>query len=239
MLGASFLGAYTLAFSLTENLRQMLSSVLNKVMYPVFGKNQDDKLKLKGYFLKIINLNAFAIYPIMAFFLVFAEEIILTLFGDKWEMAILPLQILSVAMMVHLLVNSFTSIIRGLGKPKLELKIIMGLNIFVLLPGLYLGTMYFGLVGATYAVVLHKIGLVISAVTILDKEIDLKFTEIFRAVRNPILMITACVIIIETIFHFTVLKNVMLLAAIYGILYIFIAYRTEKRMITQLIEKLK
>ncbi len=239
MLGASFLGAYTLAFSLTENLRQMLSSVLNKVMYPVFGKNQDDKLKLKGYFLKIINLNALAIYPIMAFFLLFAKEIVLTLFGDKWEMTIVPLQILSIAMMIHLLVNSFTSIIRGLGKPKLEMKIIIGLNIFILLPGLYFGIKYFGLVGATCAVVTHKIGLVISAVIILNKEIDLGFAEIFKAVRNPILLITACVIIMELIYHFTGLKNIIVLGGIYGVLYVCMAYYTEKKMIGELLKKLK
>ena len=85
MLGASFLGAYTLSFSLTENLRQMISNVLNKVMYPVFGKNQDDAFKLKNYFLKIINLNALVIYPLMAFFMMFARNIIFTLFGEKWK----------------------------------------------------------------------------------------------------------------------------------------------------------
>jgi len=239
MLGASLLGAYTLAFSLTENLRQMLSGVLNKVMYPVFGKNQDDRGKLKGYFLKIINLNALAIYPVMAFFLVFAEDIIIYLFGDKWEMAIVPLQILSVAMMIHLLVNSFASIIRGLGKPKLEMKIIVGLNIFILLPGLYLGITYFGLVGATGAVVLHKVGLVISALIVLNREIGLRFIEILTAVRNPLFLIVACVLVVMCVYQFTNLKNVIVLAAIYGGLYLLLAYRMEKKMIDHLIKKLK
>src|SRR5690606_5353534 len=134
MLGASMLGAYTLSFSLTEQLRQTLSAVLNKVMYPVFGKTQDDKQKLKNYFLKIVNFNALIIYPLMAYFFLFAKEVI-SFFGEKWSDAVLPLKILSIAMMIHLLINSFTSLIRGLGKPKLEMKIIIGLTLFVLIPG--------------------------------------------------------------------------------------------------------
>ena len=238
MLGASFLGAYTLAFSLTENLRQMVSSVLNKVMYPVFGKNQDDTAKLKNYFLKIVNLNALVIYPLMAFFILFAKEIVLTLFGEKWAMSILPLQILSGAMMIHLLVNSFTSIIRGLGKPKLEMKIIIGLNILVLLPGLYFGIKYFGLVGATCAVVLHKIGLVISAIFVLNKEIGLKMIDILSAVKKSLLVILIAGTITYLLYHSFNLKNIFVLGIIYTGIYAGCIYKLENKMLTNLIRKL-
>ncbi len=238
MLGASFLGAYTLAFSLTENLRQMISSVLNKVMYPVFGKNQDDTLKLKNYFLTIVNLNAMVIYPLMAFFMLFAKEIVLTLFGEKWEMAILPLQILSAAMMIHLLVNSFTSIIRGLGKPKLEMKIIMGLNILILLPGLYFGIKYYGLVGATAAVVVHKMGLVISAVFVLNNEIGLKIIDILQAVKKPFLVIVFAGAIVYLSYYFLNVNNILILGLVYGCIYAGLIYKFENKMITNLIKKL-
>ena len=238
MLGASFLGAYTLSFSLTENLRQMISSVLNKVMYPVFGKNQGDTAKLKNYFLKIVNLNALVIYPLMAFFMLFAKEIVLTLFGEKWELAILPLQILSAAMMIHLLVNSFTSIIRGLGKPKLEMKIIIGLNIIILLPGLYFGIKYFGLVGATSAVVLHKIGLVISAVFVLNDEIGVKIMDILQAVKKSFLAIVLAGTVSYLFYYYLNMHNIFVLALIYGCFYTGLIYRLENKMITNLIKKL-
>ncbi len=93
ILGASFLGIYTLAFSLTEQLRQMISGILNKVMYPVFGKRQDDKEKLSSYFLKIVNFNAILIYPLMIFFILFADDIIIDFFGKRWELTIIPLKV--------------------------------------------------------------------------------------------------------------------------------------------------
>jgi len=239
VLGASYLGAYTLSFSLTENLRQMISGVLNKVMYPVFGKNQDDKEKLKQYFLKIVNLNAILIYPLMVFFAIFAKDIILFLFGNKWEMAIMPLRILSIAMMIHLLVNSFTSIIRGIGKPQLELKIIMGLNLFVFLPALYFGITYYGLIGATLAVVLHKIALVISGLIVLKKEIQLKVSEVFQAVWRTFVSLTICITIIFLFKQYTNLSHILIIGGIYGLSYGLVIYQMEKRSIESIIKNIR
>lgn len=189
LLGPNLLGAYTLAFTLTNQLRQFLSGVLNNVMYPVFGKYQDDPKKLKSFYLTILRVNAILIYPIMAFLIYFAEEIIL-LFGDEWTSAIVPLQILSAGVLVYLLVNTFDTLIRGRGKPKLELKIIALVNLLVLVPGLYLGTTYFGLIGASVAILLNSTALVSVALVVLKKEIGLNLVEPFIAIKSPFIGIT-------------------------------------------------
>ena len=153
-------------------------------------------------------------------------------------MAVLPLQMLSAAMMIHLLVNSFTSIIRGLGKPKLEMKIIIGLNIFILLPGIYFGIKYFGLLGATFAVVLHKIGLVFSAVFVLSREIELRIVDILRAVKNPLLVIAVSGALVYLTYNFLNVDNIFILASIYVCIYAILIYKLEKKMINNLIKKL-
>jgi len=237
MLGASMLGAYTLSFSLTEQLRQTLSAVLNKVMYPVFGKTQDDKQKLKNYFLKIVNFNALIMYPLMTYFFLFAKEVI-SFFGDKWIDAVLPLKILSIAMMIHLLINSFASLIRGLGKPKLEMKIIIGLTLFVLIPGLYFGISFFGLVGASLAILVNKIFLVAIGVIVLKKEIDLKIVKVFYSVRSALIGVfvgSFMVIIMRNLFDF---KDILILSFVYGISYLCFIYYLERKNIIPLIKKL-
>ncbi len=77
---------------------------------------------------------------------------------------------LAIAVMFHLIVNSFTSLIRGLGKPKLEMKIIIGLTIFILVPGLFIGINFWGLVGAAFAILLNKIVLTIIGMAYLEKK---------------------------------------------------------------------
>lgn len=233
MLGASLLGAYTLSFSLTEQIRQALSGIVNKVMYPVFGKNQDDKEKLKNYFLKIINLNAMAIYPIMSFLFLFAEEII-GFFGERWNNAIVPLKIMTIAMMVHLLVNSFTSLLRGIGKPKLEMKIIVFLTIFILIPGLYFGIKYYGLTGAASAILLNKICLAFIGLYTLRKELSLSIKKVFLAVKGAVFSIFISVLLVlflERIINI----YLYLLIFVFCISYITLIYFMEKKQIKSLI----
>jgi O-antigen/teichoic acid export membrane protein len=227
-LGANLLGSYTLSFSLTEQIRQLISSVLNKVMFPVFGQHQDNKKKLKDLYLKIVYINSIAIFPLMVFFILFAKDVIIGFFGVKWEAAIKPLQILSIAMMVHLLVNSFTSLIRGLGKPKLEMKIIMNLTIFVLIPCLYLGIRYAGLVGASLAILCNKIALVIAGVVILKREIGVTFKNIFLVVKSALVAVLISVIIVIGLKYIANVSMTYALMIVYVIIYGLLIYYQEK-----------
>jgi O-antigen/teichoic acid export membrane protein len=239
LLGTSLLGNYTLSFSLTEQVRQVVSNVLNKVMYPVFGKLQDDKAKLRAYFLKIININAMVIYPLMTYLLLFAEDIILGFFGDKWSLAILPLRILSFAMMIHLLVNSFASLLRGLGKPHLEMKIIMGTTLFILIPSLYWGVHFYGLVGASVAILINKIILVIIALNILKKEIGLAPFDVLKTVVGSITSVSIVAALVTLLTYFSICTNFYFLSIIFVIAYAPLIYWFEKTMILTLVKRIQ
>ncbi|MEI6864958.1 lipopolysaccharide biosynthesis protein [Flavicella sp.] len=238
LLGSSSLGAYTLSFSLTEQFRQSISGVLNKVMYPVFGKNQDNKEKLKSYFLNIININSIVMYPIMTFLFLFAETIVIGFFGEKWRESIIPLQILSIAMMVHLLVNSFASIIRALGKPKLEMKIIMGLTVFVLIPCLYFGILNYGLIGASCAILINKIVLVIVAIIVLRLEIGVNIKNIFDQVKGSLISVFFTVIFV-IVSKTYINENSLFLFSIFFISYFSLIYFIENKNIKKLISYIK
>ncbi|MDC6366494.1 MULTISPECIES: lipopolysaccharide biosynthesis protein [Flavobacteriaceae] len=243
LLGSSPLGAYSLAFNLTETLRQSLSKVINNVMFPVFGKNQDNIEKLKNYFLNIIKINAILIYPVMGFLLLFSHEIIFFIFGDKWENAVIPIQILSVAMMIHLMINSFTSLLRGIGKPELEMKIIMVLTLLVLIPGLVVGIKVAGLIGAAYAILINKSVLVLTALVILKREINLKVSQVFRTVLKPVL---ALVVSIALVYLFKANVNssegiipLLLPMAMYVICYLGVIYYLEKKTMQRFLTVIK
>lgn len=241
LLGSSPLGAYSLAFNLTETLRQTLSKIINNVMFPVFGKNQDNSEKLKNYFLNIIKINAILIYPVMGFLLLFSSEIIFLIFGDKWEDAIEPIQILSVAMMVHLMINSFASLLRGIGKPELEMKIIMALTILVLIPGLVIGIKIAGLTGAAYAILVNKSALVLVALVILKREINLKISKVFRSVLKPVIALLVATALAYLIKVNTSEGIIPLLLPIimYGVCYGGMIFYLEKKTIQRFITLIK
>lgn len=162
LLSAQALGVYTFAFVLTDTFRGKLMKVLNEVMYPLYGKKQSDPQTLKRYYLKVVTYNSIVIYPIMVFMFTLGEPFILQFFGDKWIGSVEPLKILSLSVMVHMMANSNTALIRGMGRPDLEMKLqIFKAAIFV--PSLALGIYYFGIIGASWAVVINKVIAVIIA----------------------------------------------------------------------------
>lgn len=237
-LGASLLGAYSLSFTLTEQLRQTISGILNKVMYPVFGKCQDDKQKLKSYFLKIVKVNAIVIYPIMGIFIFFARDLILFFFGEKWENSITVLQILSLSMMIHLSVNSFTSLLRGMGFPNIEFKIIIFLTLFVLTPSLYFGITNFGLIGVAYAILINKISLVVIALLVLNKKIELKMVQLIETLKGAIISILfsfGSILLINK----AISIDFFLEIGMFIIIYIISIYLFEKKEILQLLQLIK
>jgi teichuronic acid exporter len=186
LLSAQALGSYTFAFVLTDTFRSRLMAVINNVMYPMYGKKQSDPESLKRYYLKVVNYNSIFIYPIMVFMAALGEPFITYFFGVKWLDAITPLQVLSVSVMVHMMVNSNTALIRGMGRPDLELKLqIFKSAIFV--PILAAGIFYYGIVGAAWAVLINKVIAVIIAQYTFNKLLNIKIStlEFIQAIKEP------------------------------------------------------
>ncbi|TPE40009.1 lipopolysaccharide biosynthesis protein [Pontibacter mangrovi] len=183
LLSASALGVYTLAFTLTDTFRGQLMSVMNTVMYPIYGKKQDDVKSLALYYLKVVEYNAIIIYPIMMLMMLFASPIIHGFFGEKWVDAIIPVQILSVSVVFHLMVSSNTSLIRGMGKPGLEFKLQLFKSLVLYVPLIFIGTKLYGTVGAATAILINKILSVFIAQYFLKKLLNISFLKLLSAIK--------------------------------------------------------
>jgi O-antigen/teichoic acid export membrane protein len=186
LLSATALGSYTFAFVLTDTFRSRLMAVINNVMYPIYGKNQGDHVSLKKYYLKVISYNSIIVYPIMIFMLAVGEAFILRFFGDKWSGSTPALQILAVSVMVHMLVNSNTALIRGMGKPGLEFKLQI-IKSIIFIPTLYYGIVHWGITGAACAILMNKLVAVIVAQYTFNYLLLIKLStmEFYNAVKVP------------------------------------------------------
>jgi len=186
LLSTEALGAYTFAFILTDTFKSRLMAVINNVMYPLYGKKQSDPESLKRYYLKVVNYNSIIVYPIMVLLFGLGEPLILNFFGDKWVMAIAPLRILSLSVMVAMMVNSNTSLIRGMGKPELELKL-QFVKALIFIPTLIVGIYYYGIIGAAWAVLINKVIAVLIAQYTFNRllHISVGTMEFLNAVKEP------------------------------------------------------
>jgi len=186
LLNAELLGAYTLAFILTDTFKNRIMQVMNSVMYPFYGGIQDNLDQVRRYYLKVIEYNSIVVFPIMVFLVVYGHEVVYSFWGEKWMETIEPLKILAVSVMFHMMVNSNTVLIRGLGFPKLE----MNLQIFkavIFVPFLFVFIHFWGIRGAAWAVLVNKVIAVCLAQYTFNRLINVKIStaQFIRALQVP------------------------------------------------------
>ncbi len=112
-IGSSGLGIYSRAYSTMLLPVRQISATISKVMFPVLSQIQDDKLRVKNIYLKVIGIIALVSFPMMFGLFVVSEYFVLAIFGEKWVDVIEVLQILcflglyqSIASTVGLIYNS-------------------------------------------------------------------------------------------------------------------------------------
>ena len=227
LLGASPLGNYTLGYTVTYLVRSKIMEVINKVFYPVYSKVQDNLVTVKRYYLKVIKYNCIIIYPMMIGIILLAEPLVLIGLGEKWREAIVPMQIMAAAGLVHLLTSSNTVLLRGIGKPKLELIFSVIKTLGVNIPLVTVGVIYYGIIGAATGLLIAKIIIFFINSFTLQKVAGIKFSEIFMNAGS--LFVITLITSILSIF----INNNMLLIILF-ILYLVVHIRISYKDVIQL-----
>lgn len=146
---ATQLGFYSRALSLRQLPISNLSAALNKVTYPMLSSINDNDIKLKSVYKRVMQQVVFWVAPFMILLIVTAEPLIRFLLTEKWLPAVPYFQILCVAG-IWMPLNAYNyNIIKVKGKSGLTLKIqvvkklIGTIGIFIAIPfGIY-GLLYF------------------------------------------------------------------------------------------------
>lgn len=112
------LGYYSQACKLGTYIVTPLTSVINKVVYPVFAKIKDDDTKLVEGYNKILGLLIFITFPIMMFVVFNSRTTTIFFFGEKWESSSIFLQYLSILDMFQIVQNVFMNIIIVKGRTR-------------------------------------------------------------------------------------------------------------------------
>jgi PST family polysaccharide transporter len=94
-LGPQQLGYYTLAYRLMLLPLQMVTAVVNRVMFPSLSRVRDDPERFRWLYRRSVGATAFAAFPIGFGLLVTAPRLIPTVLGQEWEPAVPAAMILS------------------------------------------------------------------------------------------------------------------------------------------------
>ncbi|WKN40434.1 lipopolysaccharide biosynthesis protein [Tunicatimonas pelagia] len=238
LVSASALGAYTLAFILTDIVKNELMNIMNKVMYPVYGTVQDDLKSLKSYYVTIVKYNSLVVYPIMLLWIIEGEPILLTVFGAKWTEAVIPLKLLAGSVLFHMMVNSNTTLVRGMGKARLEMKLQFWKALLMYAPLLSAGIYFYGINGAAMAFLVIKFLSVFIVQVYMKILIDYTFADLFRAMKVPVVASAIASLVVLGLHavanvHFIISSGILLM------IYTLIVYKMMGQDIAVFVKSLK
>lgn len=148
--GAEALGYYALAFQLISMPVQKLTVNTNQVAYPVFCRLQDDRPRLRNWYLRLTVMLGFLGAPALAGMALVAPDAFALVLGERWTPAVRPFQLLSVVGIVLVYGASVSPLLNALGRP--DINLIYTAICTVLLPtGFVIGGWHYGVEGICLA----------------------------------------------------------------------------------------
>ncbi|MCI5165002.1 MAG: lipopolysaccharide biosynthesis protein [Candidatus Electrothrix sp. GM3_4] len=119
--GSRMLGEYSFTLQLSMIPRDKIVYFINRFAFPLLAANQGSSEDLKSIYLKLLRVISFVICPLYAGGCLLANDLILSLLGDKWNVIIFPFQVLCLTQIVLSISSLNKFVINAIGKPSINL----------------------------------------------------------------------------------------------------------------------
>lgn len=117
-IGMAPLGYYEKSYRLMILPLQNITQVISPVMHPVLSSLQNDKKELSSKYLSILNLLGYLAFTLSALLFFSSKEIVLLVFGNQWQGAVLPFRILSITVGFQILTSTAGAIYQSANATK-------------------------------------------------------------------------------------------------------------------------
>lgn len=183
-LGPAALGFYTLAYQIVIFPLTKINPIITRVTFPAFSKIQDDNHKMRKGYSKAINYISMLSFPMLIGMIAVAPEFIRLVYGPKWESSIIILQILCLVGIFKSLGNPSGSVLLAKGRADIGFY----LNVFAVIAvsvAVIVGANW-GIVGVAVALFILQAPLFFIIQPIVNRLINLKFDQYFKAIQIPV-----------------------------------------------------
>ena len=147
--GANAIGIYTRAFQVLSIPTDNLNSAVGEVAFSALSRLQNDRARLKSYFLKGFSLVLGLTLPVTVVCALFADDVVLVVLGPKWHAATQIVRLLAPTTAVLAIINPLTWLICSLGLVRRSLRITL-VHSPILILGCLLG-LHWGMTGVAFA----------------------------------------------------------------------------------------
>ncbi|NML35837.1 MOP flippase family protein [Chitinophaga sp. G-6-1-13] len=119
IMGPADLGVYNLIKQLVLRPYSLLNPIIQNVGIPILVKLRNDAREFNALFLRLLKAVGFISFPVYALIALFAQEVLLILYGKSYVTAALPLQVLCIWGGVMSLLGSASILVIVTGKTNL------------------------------------------------------------------------------------------------------------------------
>jgi teichuronic acid exporter len=95
VFGKELFGAYAMSFAIASAPTEKVTSMVGRVVFPLFSAIQGDPVALRRYLLSLTKGIALITFPLACGLALVADELVLGLLGEPWRAAIVPMRCLA------------------------------------------------------------------------------------------------------------------------------------------------
>ncbi|MES2426939.1 MAG: MOP flippase family protein [Bacteroidota bacterium] len=226
ILGARYLGIYTLALQLGYYPISKLNPLILRVAYPLIAKLKDDVESMKRTYLKILDILSYFNYPLLAGLFITVESIVPLVYGPHWQETFPLIKIFVFVGAASCLSQPLFTIAYSKGKPQyLFYLTIVSLTVKVIL--VYVLGKYWSVVGVALALLFTELISLTINFFIVHFLIGNFFKEFLRNLFKPVAFCLALIIGVyfyKLFFGYVGIYNTIAEIAIGGAIYIILTF---------------
>lgn len=220
MLSVTALGYYQLAYRISNLPATEITHLISQVTFPMYSKIQDDSVKLKTAYLKVLQFTAYITFFITSLIFTLASYITNIFLGEKWLPIVPLINILVLAGLIRSIQATSGPIFYALGMTKIDTKVQV-IRFIVLAVTIYPLILKLGLNGAAIAVLISILVACIQSMIMIIKTLGIFSGELFFIFGCP--FISSIVTIIITL-HFKLIFSTGFIELLVLAFITFIAY---------------
>jgi O-antigen/teichoic acid export membrane protein len=116
-LNPAQVGIYWRAFQIGVLYQDKISGIMMRLAFPIYSRttNLDEMKKLHE---RATRIHGAVVVPLLAILIVTAPELIPLVFGDAWQAAVAPAQVLAVAGMIAAILTGYPQVMLAAGRPR-------------------------------------------------------------------------------------------------------------------------
>jgi PST family polysaccharide transporter len=183
--GATVLGLYSKAYGIMMLPINQVRRPLDIVSIPALSHIQNDPLRYKRYYTKLITIIAFITMPLMVFLFVHADQVIRLLLGMKWVEATDIFKVLCINAFIQPVAGTTGLVLISLGQSKRFFTIGSICSIIIVIS--FILGLPWGAIGVAVAYTIATYVLLIPSLWYTYKKTPISVSDFFMAIFQPVI----------------------------------------------------